>query len=479
MSDPSAIPPVEPRASPDPIAVTTSVEPGAGPDPIAVTTPVQPGAGPDPIAVTTPVEPSTSAEPLTVTTPAEDSASTEVERVLLLYSGGLDTSVMLRWIQEQYAAEVVALTVNLGQPGEDYEVVRGKALQLGAIDCQIVDARDEFARDYIVPAIKANAIYGLGYPLFTALGRPLIAKLAVDAARATGCDTIAHGCTGKGNDQVRIEATIATLAPELKVIAPVRTWKMGRDEEVAYARRHGIPVKGGTESAPYSIDDNLWGRSSEGRWIEDLHHAPDDDVFQLVTRPELAPDDPELVTVEFRRGVPVALNGEPLELVPLLEQAAEIGARHGVGIVDHIEDRIVGLKVRDIYEVPAATILLLAHAELEKLVGTIHQNQLKPGLDQRWAYFVYTGLWLEPARRDLDAYMNAANELVTGTIGIKLFKGSARVVTRSSPYAVYDAQLATFSESGGLFSQESAPGFIELWSLQSRMAWRVRHGIDG
>jgi argininosuccinate synthase len=399
----------------------------------------------------------------------------QVHRVLLLYSGGLDTSVMLKWIQDQYQAEVVALTVDLGQPGEDFEVVKGKALQLGAIDCHVVDAREEFARQYVCPAIKANAVYGLGYPLFTALGRPLIAKLAVEYARQTGCDTIAHGCTGKGNDQVRIEATVATLGPELKVIAPVRSWKMGREEEVEYARQHGIPVKGGSEAAPYSIDDNLWGRSSEGRWIEELDHAPEDDVFQLVTRPEDAPDEAEVVQVEFERGVPVALNGERLEIVALLERAGEIGARHGVGIVDHIEDRIVGLKVRDIYEVPAAAILLTAHRELEKLVGTIHQNQLKPMLDQRWAYLVYAGLWWEPVREDLDAYMEAANAQVTGTIGLRLYKGSVRVVTRSSPHAVYDAQLATFAESGGLFSQEAAPGFIELHSLQSRMAWRLRH----
>ncbi len=406
-------------------------------------------------------------------------APDQVDRVLLLYSGGLDTSVMLKWIQDEYDAEVVALTVNLGQPGEDYDVVRGKALEIGASECHVVDAREEFAREYVFPAIKANAIYGLGYPLFTALGRPLIAKLAVDYARRTGCETIAHGCTGKGNDQVRIEATVATLAPELRVIAPVRSWRMGREEEVAYAREHGIPVKGGSESAPYSIDDNLWGRSSEGRWIEDLDHAPEDDVFALVTRPELAPNEPELVEVEFERGVPVSLNGERLEPVALLERTAEIGARHGVGIVDHIEDRIVGLKVRDIYEVPAATILLLAHQELEKLVGTIHQNQLKPMLDQKWAYLVYGGLWWEPLRADLDAFMDAANAQVTGRIGVRLYKGSARVVTRSSPYAVYDPQLATFSESGGLFSQAAAPGFIELWSLQSRMAWRVRQSGGG
>jgi argininosuccinate synthase len=398
----------------------------------------------------------------------------EVHRVLLLYSGGLDTSVMLKWIQDEYEAEVVALTINLGQPGEDYDVVQGKALQLGAIAAEVVDAREEFASDFVVPAIKANAIYGLAYPLFTALGRPLIAKLAVDYARKHGCDTIAHGCTGKGNDQVRIEATIATLAPELKVIAPVRGWQMGREEEIAYAREHGIPIKGGAEHTPYSIDDNLWGRSSEGRWIEDLDHAPDDDVFQLVTRPEEAPDEPEVLEISFERGVPVALNGERLGIVDLLDRTAEMGCRHGVGIVDHIEDRIVGLKVRDIYEVPAAAILLPAHQELEKLVGTIHQNQFKPELDRKWAYLVYAGLWWEPLRTDLDAYMNAVNAQVTGTIGLKLFKGSVRVVTRSSPNAVYDADLASFAQSGGLFSQTASPGFIELWSLQSRMAYRIR-----
>jgi len=397
-----------------------------------------------------------------------------VNRVLLLYSGGLDTSVMLRWIQHHYDAEVVALTVNLGQPGEDYGVIEAKARQIGAVECHLVDAREEFARDFVLPAIKANALYGGGYPLFTALGRPLIAKLAVEYARRTGCDTIAHGCTGKGNDQVRIEATVATLAPELKLLAPVRSWQMGRDEELAYAREHGIPVKGGTEHAPYSIDDNLWGRSSEGRSIEDLAVPPDDDVFQLVTRPELAPDEAQTVRVSFERGVPVALDGERMELVPLLERAAEIGARNGVGIVDHIEDRIVGLKVRDIYEVPAAAIILTAHQELEKLVGTIHQNQFKPELDRQWAYLVYAGLWWEPLRGDLDAFMERVNRQVTGTIALKLYKGSVRVLTRESPNAVYDQALASFGESGGLFSQHAAPGFIELWSLQSRMAYRLR-----
>jgi argininosuccinate synthase len=402
-----------------------------------------------------------------------------VNRVLLLYSGGLDTSVMLKWIQDSYDAEVVCLTVNLGQPGEDYAVIEDKAMRLGALECHVVDAREEFAREYVAPSIKANALYGGGYPLFTALGRPLIAKLAVEYARKSGCDTIAHGCTGKGNDQVRIEATVATLAPELRTIAPVRSWQMGREEEIAYAREHNIPIKGshppGVEAAPYSIDDNLWGRSSEGRWIEDLDHAPDDDVFQLVTPPERAPEEGETVEIEFDRGVPAGLNGERMELVALLERTAEIAARHGVGIVDHIEDRIVGLKVRDIYETPAAAVILPAHQELEKLVCTIHQNQFKATLDRQWAYLVYAGLWWEPLRQDLDAYMESVNAQVTGTIGVKLYKGHARVVTRSSPNAVYDQALASFGESGGLFSQTASPGFIELWSLQSRMAWRLRN----
>jgi argininosuccinate synthase len=398
----------------------------------------------------------------------------EVGRVLLLYSGGLDTSVILKWIQERYGAEIVTLTVNLGQPGEDWEVVTGKARELGAVETLLVDAREEFAEEYVFPAIKANALYGGGYPLFTALGRPLIAKLAVRAAREHRCDTIAHGCTGKGNDQVRIEATIATLDPELRILAPVREWQMGREEEIAYAREHGIPLKGGTEVSPYSIDDNLWGRSSEGRTIEDLDAAPPEDVFQLVTRPEEAPAEPQELTVGFERGRPVSLDGERVGLVELLERAAEIGERHGVGIVDHLEDRIVGLKVRDLYEIPAAAILLTAHRELEKLVCTIHQNNFKGALESQWAFLCYAGLWLEPLRRDLDAYMDSVNEFVTGEVTVKLYRGSVTPIRRTSPFALYDRSLASFGESGGDFSQHASPGFIELFTLQSRLAHRIR-----
>jgi argininosuccinate synthase len=373
---------------------------------------------------------------------------------------------------------VVTLTVNLGQPGEDFAAVRQKAEALGALEALVVDAREEFATEFVARAIKANAIYGTGYPLFTALGRPLIAKLAVEHARRLGCDTVAHGCTGKGNDQVRIEAGIATLAPELKVLAPVRSWQMGREEEIAYARAHGIPLKGGNEQTPYSIDDNLWGRSSEGRWIEELDHPPEEDVYGLITPPHKAPDEAEELELEFEEGLPVAVDGQRLDLVALLELLTARGARHGVGFVDQLEDRIVGLKVRDIYEVPAAQIVLTAHRELERLVSTGHQNQLKPLLEQRWSYLVYAGLWWEPLRLDIDAYMEAANRMVTGTVGLRLYKGTVQAVRRSSPNAIYDAALASFAPSGGLFSQAAAPGFIELFTLQSRMAWRLREARE-
>jgi argininosuccinate synthase len=397
-----------------------------------------------------------------------------IGRVLLLYSGGLDTSVMLHWIQAQYGAEVVTLTVELGQPDENWDAIIGKARDMGAVETLVEDAREEFAADYVVPAIRANALYGGGYPLFTALARPLIGKLAVEAAREHGCDTVAHGCTGKGNDQVRLEATIAALGPELGILAPVREWEMGREEEIAYAREHQIPVSGGTEKPPYSIDDNLWGRSSEGGVLEDIAEPPHDDVFRLVTRPEEAPDEAETLTIEFDAGRPVGLDGERLGLVDLIDRVSAAGRRHGIGIVDHLEDRIVGLKVRDLYEVPAATIILAAHKDLEKLVSTIHQNNFKAALDAHWAYLCYAGLWQEPLREDLDAYMLSANEYVTGEVAVKLYKGSARVVTRKSPYGLYDQNLAGFGESGGGFSQQASPGFIELFSLQTRMAHQLR-----
>ena len=395
----------------------------------------------------------------------------EVHRVVLLYSGGLDTSVMLRWIQEQYDAQVIALCIDLGQPADDFDAVRQKALDLGATLSLVVDAKEEFARDYVAPSIRANARYQGGYPLFTSLGRPLLAKIACDIAHEHDADTIAHGCTGKGNDQVRIEATVATLAPDLKVIAPVREWQMGRDEEIAYAKEHGIPVPV-TVDRPYSIDDNLWGRSSEGGTIEDLSAPPPDDVFQLVTLPQNAPDRPEDVVLGFRDGLPVSLDGVEMGLVELIQRVAEIACRNGVGIVDHIEDRVVGLKVRDLYEVPAAEVILTAHRELEKLVCTGRQNAHKPQLDALWADLAYAGLWYEPLLQDLNAYMESVSRKVEGEITMRLYKGSARAVTRSSRYAIYDRQLATF-DADASFSQNASPGFIEIYSLQSRMAHQI------
>ena len=395
----------------------------------------------------------------------------EVHRVVLLYSGGLDTSVMLKWIQDEYDAEVVALCINLGQPEDDFTEILDKAINLGAVESLVIDAREEFARDYVAPAIRANARYQGGYPLFTSLGRPLIAKLAVQEARRHGCDTIAHGCTGKGNDQVRIEATIATLAPELRVIAPVREWQMGRDEEIAYAQEHGIPVSSSVER-PYSIDDNLWGRSSEGGIIEDLTQAVPDDVFQLVTPPTKAPDRPEDIIISFRDGLPISLNEVEMPLHEIIPAIAEYACRNGVGIMDHIEDRVVGLKVRDVYEVPAATVILEAHKELEKLVCTGRENALKANLDLLWAQLAYEGLWYEPLLADLNAFMDHVNRKVEGTVTVRLYKGSATVVTRDSPLALYDRTLATF-DADPSFSQNASPGFIELFSLQSRMAHQI------
>ena len=404
----------------------------------------------------------------------------EVNRVCLLYSGGLDTSVMLKWIQDQYDAEVVACTIDLGQPGEDYTVVEGKARQLGAVDTRVIDAREEFANEYVIPAIKANAIYGLGYPLFTALGRPLIAKIAVEVARETGCDTIAHGCTGKGNDQVRIDGTIATLAPELKVIAPVRDWKMGRDEEIAYAREHGIPVKGGVESAPYSIDDNIWGRSSEGKWIEDLSHAPEDDVFQLVTRPEEAPDESEIVTVTFEKGVPVAFNGERLGIVDLLTRAQDVGIKHGVRHRrphrgPHRRPQgprhLRGARRRDPAAGPRRARAARRHDPPEPV-----QAADRPAVGLPRLRRAVVGAAAHRPRGLHRRGQRAGHRARSGSSSTRARCGSSRA---RAPNAVYDAQLATFTESGGLFSQQASPGFIELWTLQSRLAWRLRNEDRG
>ena len=349
--------------------------------------------------------------------------------MLLLYSGGLDTSVMLKWIQERYGAEIVTLTVNLGQPGEDWDVVTGKAEQLGAVETVLVDAREEFADEYVLPAIKANALYGGGYPLFTALGRPLIgeagrrgrarARLRHDRPRL-------HRQGQRPGPDRGDDRDARPRAEDHRAGARVADGPRGGDRLRARAR--ASRSRAGPRPRPTRSTTTSGAAPRRDAAIEDLDEAPPDDVFQLVTRPEDAPDEPQVVTVGFERGRPVSLDGEQLGLVELLERAAEIGQRHGVGIVDHIEDRVVGLKVRDLYEVPAAAIVLTAHRELEKLVCTIHQNNFKGALESQWAYLCYAGLWLEPLRRDLDAYMDSVNEFVTGEVALKLYRGSVTPV---------------------------------------------------
>jgi len=393
----------------------------------------------------------------------------EVKRVVLLYSGGLDTSVMLKWIQDKYEAEVVALTIDIGQQADDLEKIRKKALKLGAIKAIIVDAKNEFAYHYIAKGIKANAHYQGRYYLSTPLGRPLLAKLAVDAAREHSADTIAHGSTGKGNDQVRLEGAVLTLAPEMKIIAPVREWSMGRDEELAYAKKHKIPVKQ-TVSSPYSYDDNMWGVTGESGEIENPSIIPPlEKILQVSTLPEKAPNKPQYVELQFVKGLPVALDGKQLGLVDLIGQLNKIGAKHGVGIAHHIEDRLVGLKVRGLYEAPAAEIIINAHFNLEKYVCTRMENEFKSLVDSKWAYLCYGAMWHEPLMNDLNAYINKVNEKVTGSATVKLFKGMAEVVAVDTHNTIYDEKLATFMKDAS-FNQNASPGFIEIYTLQMRLA---------
>ncbi len=394
----------------------------------------------------------------------------KIRKILLLYSGGLDTSCMIKWLQEHYGAEVVTLTVDIGQGG--LEEARAKAFKLGVKEAFIVDAREEFAQNYIAPLIKANALYQDQYPLSTAIARPLIAKLAVEYAQKVGADAIAHGCTGKGNDQVRFDISIQALAPSLKVLAPIREWNMTRDAEIAYAKQHGIPVPVDVDS-PYSTDENMWGRSIECGILEHPDQEPPAEIFAYATPPEEAPDKPEYVELEFKAGLPVALNGQQLDLVELILKLNELAGRNGVGIIDMTEDRVVGLKSREIYECPAAVTILTAHKDLEKFCCTIHENEFKPLVDRKWAELAYKGLWHDPLMDDLNAYTNRVNEKVTGTVRVKLYKGHAQVVGRQSPHGLYDLNLATY-DAHHTFNQMAAPGFIEIWGLPTRMAHRLQ-----
>src|SRR4051794_27162136 len=357
------------------------------------------------------------------------------DKVVLAYSGGLDTSVMVKWIGEKYNLDVVAFTVDLGQ-GEDIHRIRQKALKTGAVDAIAIDARNLFVDHFVWPALMAGAVYEGKYPLATALGRPLIAKLMVDAAHEHKARAVAHGCTGKGNDQVRFDVTFQTLDPTLKIIAPVREWSMTRPESIAFAAKHKIPVEATVES-PYSIDQNLWGRSCEAGVLEDPWDEPPSDAFAWTVDPGKAPDSPEYLEVEFRHGIPVALDGEALDGVPLIEQLNKLGGEHGVGRIDHVENRLVGIKSRELYEAPAAVILHEAHRELETLCLSKQSSRFKTLVGQEYADLIYNGLWFSAYHQDLFAFVASNQRYVTGLVRVKLYKGKAAVVGRKSNFSLY------------------------------------------
>ncbi len=388
------------------------------------------------------------------------------KRVVLAYSGGLDTSVLIRWLIEQMGLEVIALTVDVGQPG-DLQAIRQKALEIGAVESELVDARDEFAEEYIAPAILANALYQGKYPLATALARPLIAKIQVETAHRYGAKKIAHGCTGKGNDQVRFEVAAAALDPSLEVLAPVREWSMSREDEVEYAKSRGIPVEI-TAGSPYSVDENLWGRSCECGVLEDPWVEPPEDAFAWTSSPQEAPDSPEYIEIGFEKGIPCALNGESLSLVDLVLKLNSIGGRHGVGRIDVIEDRVVGIKSREIYEAPAAVILIEAHRTLEHLTLTKDALWGKRKLEDEFARMAYEGMWFSPFNKAIQAFNRVLSERVSGAVRVKLYRGNAVVVGRRSPSSLYDYSLATYDRADA-FDHTAARGFISLWGLQMKL----------
>ncbi len=389
------------------------------------------------------------------------------ERIVLAYSGGLDTSVAVKWMQERHQAEVVTVTVDVGQQ-EDLKAIEENSKKIGAVRHYSIDAREEFVKDYVFRAVKANALYEEKYPLSSALSRPLIVSKLVDVARKENATAVAHGSTGKGNDQVRFDVTMKSLAPDLKIVAPIREWNLSRDEEIKYAEKNGIPIPVNIDN-PYSIDQNLWGRSIECGVLEDPGHEPPEEIFEWTVSPEKAPSDPEYLILGFDEGVPVTIDGKkmsPAETVKALNARA---GRHGIGRVDHMEDRLVGIKSRECYECPAATVLLEAHKELEKTVLTRHEVLFKHQVDAQWTFLAYAGLWMEPLREDLEEFINKTQERVTGDVKLKLYKGSATVVSRSSPFSLYDANLATYNIET-TFDQTWSPGFIEIWGLPTKAA---------
>jgi argininosuccinate synthase len=386
------------------------------------------------------------------------------EKIAVAYSGGLDTSVMIKWLKDKYeGAEIVAVTGNLGQQME-IDNLESKAIATGAKSFHFVDLRKTFVEEYIWRALKAGALYEDVYPLATALGRPLLAKALVDVALAEGCTMLTHGCTGKGNDQVRFEVTFAALAPQMSVIAPLRIWEFtSREQEIAYAMEHNIPVSA-TKKNPYSIDENIWGISIECGVLEDPMVAPPADAYQITTAPEKAPDEPTVVDIDFVEGVPVALDGQQMDGLDLIVKLNELGAKNGVGRLDMIENRVVGIKSREIYEAPAATILHFAHRELERLTLEKSVFQYKKNISQDYANIIYNGTWFSPMREALDAFVNETQKPVTGMVRLKLYKGNVTLLGRTSPNSLYNEALATYTEAD-TFDHKSAEGFIKIYGL--------------
>ena len=382
----------------------------------------------------------------------------------MAYSGGLDTSIAIRWLLENKAEEVIAVAVDMGQK-EDLEAARQKALKVGASHAYIIDARKEFVEDFVWPLLKANAHYEFEYPLATAIARPLIAKVLNDIAEKTGADTVAHGCTAKGNDQVRFELAWYALNPKLNVIAPAREWGelCDRNKAIDYAQKHNIPVSS-TKKSPYSIDLNLWGRSVECGILEDPMIEPPEDAYALTNSIEKAPDQPAYIEIGFEKGIPISLNGQKMDGLELIEELNSIAGLHGVGRLDQMENRLVGIKSREVYEAPAALTLLKAHRELEFLVNSKDLMHFKQSIDQKYAELIYNGLWFSQFRMSLDAFIEKTQERMTGLIKLKLFKGNCIVVGRQSPYSLYNHGLATY-DADDQFDHTAAPGFIKIFGL--------------
>lgn len=399
-----------------------------------------------------------------------------MKKIVLAYSGGLDTSIAIKWLADKYDAEVITVTVDVGQQ-ENLKKIAEKAEKIGVTKHYSIDAKQEFVKDYIYPSIMANGLYQGKYPLISALTRPLIAKKLVDVAHWEGATAIAHGCTGKGNDQVRIDVTSKAIDPNLKIIAPIREWNLSREDEIQYAKDKNIPIE--PKKSIYSLDQNLWGRSIESGPLEQPDFEPPDDAFEWVSPLEKTPDKPGYLKIEFEHGIPISVDEEPIDdPVSAINIVNKKAGGHGVGIIDHIEDRLVGIKSREVYESPAGICFIESHKDLEKMVLTRHQLFFKEIVDNQWAWLVYSGLWVDPLLLNLQAFIKSTQKLVNGQVTLKMFKGGIRVVGRSSNTSLYDPKLATYTSSS-TFNQKAAEGFIELWGLPSRASYSVGKKIGG